>query len=370
MAKDKYRVGVIGTGMIATSAHLPSWKSIPEVEVVSVMDILPERAQRAAEYFEVPAWYDDYDKMLAEQELDFVSVCTPNVYHKPATLAALRAGAHVCCEKPITTSTANAKEMYDVSDEVGRELFVTQTARFNNATFAAKELVDDGRLGEIYYAETAALRRRGIPKWGVFHMKVHNAGGPVYDIGVHSLDAIMWIMGNPKPTAVSGNTYTKFGNMDEGLATSLADSGAPEGVLTPRPYDYREYDVEDFAAGYIRLADGGAIFLRTSWAANLPDELPKSFILGTEGGLQLGPLEYIYNLGRFQSNVSLKLPRERTDVSFPGHYAALSHAVRVVNGEEEKIVKREQVLKVMSALDGLYESAEKGAEVKVDYEAV
>ncbi|MGC9521159.1 MAG: Gfo/Idh/MocA family protein [Anaerolineae bacterium] len=366
MSTDKLRVAIIGTGMIAQIAHIPAWQALSDdVELVAVADILEERAQRAAGHFGIPHAYGDWQTMLDEVTPDIVSVCTPNVYHKAPTIAALRVGAHVLCEKPISTSVANAEEMYAAAEAAGRELFVTQTARFSAGSMAAKEFADAGKLGEIYYAETAALRRRGIPTWGVFHMREHNAGGPVYDLGVHMIDLLFWIMGNPRVVAVSGQTYTKFGNREEELATSLADSGAPAGVLTPRPYDYREFDVEDFAAALIRLENGATVVLRTSWAANVPDDPAKTFVLGTEGGLQLHPLQLITNVGRYQANVDFEVPRDR-DVPFSGHHWAMEHAIRVLRGEEEKIVKRAEVLNVMAALDGIYRSAELGREVQLD----
>ena len=214
-------------------------------------------------------------------------------------------------------------------------------------------------------AETAMFRRRGIPKWGVFHIKEHNAGGPVYDLGVHMLDLLIWIMGNPRVVAVSGITAPKFGNKNEKLATSLADSGAPEGVITPRPYDYREFDVEDFAAGFFRLENGATIVLRTSWAANMPENANNTFIMGTQGGLQLGPdFELITNIDAYQSNTNMKVPADPR-VSFPGHLAYMGHAIRVIRGEEEKIVKRAEVVNVMRALDALYQSSEEGREIRI-----
>jgi predicted dehydrogenase len=304
--------------------------------------------------------------MLDEVKPDIVSICTPNVYHKDPAIAALRSGAHVLCEKPITVSTHNANEMYDVAESAGRELFVTQTSRFTQKSLAAKRFADTGKLGETYYAETASLRRRGIPKWGVFHIKEHNAGGPIYDLGVHALDLLIWIMGNPKIVAVSGMAVTKFGNQDENLETSLADSGAPIGVITPRPYDYREFDVEDFASALFRLENGATIMLRTSWAANVPNNPGKTFILGTEGGLQVSPsLEYITNVDRYQSNIAVKVPAD-ANVPFVGHHNYMGHVVRVLRGEEEKIVKRAEVLNVMSALEGLYRSSELGQEIRLD----
>ena len=365
MAK-KFRVAIIGTGMIGSTAHAPSWKALSkDVELVATADILPERAQQVAAGFDVPAWYGNWEKMLAEVQPDIVSVCTPNCYHKPITIAALKAGANVCCEKPIAPGYNDAKEMFDVAESVGRELFITQTARFNATSFAAKEYASKGMLGDMYYAETATIRRRGIPKWGVFHIKAENAGGPVYDIGVHALDMLIWVMGNPKITAVSGQSVLKFGNKDENLATSLFDSGADAGLLIePRPYDYREFDVEDFASGYMRLEGGGSLVLRTSWAANVEQGAGTTFILGTEGGLMFDPLRYIANQGRYMSDTVPQVPRE-AGKAFSGHCMYMSHAVKVLRGEEEKIVKREQVLNVIKGLDALYKSAQLGHEVAV-----
>ena len=366
MSRERFRVAVIGTGMIAQTAHIPAWLALGEdVELVAVMDVIEERAQKAAHHFGIPHAYADWQQMLDDVGPDIVSVCTPNVYHMDPTIAALRAGAHVLVEKPSGTGVANAGAMYDVAASVGRELFVTQTARFSASSRAAWEFAAAGKLGEMYYAETAVLRRRGIPTWGVFHIKEHNAGGPVYDLGVHMIDLLLWIMGNPRAVAVSGQTYMKLGNLEEGLVTSLADSGAPVGVLTPRPYDCREFDVEDFAAAFIRLEGGATVVLRTSWAANVPDDAGKTFILGTQGGLQLNPLQFITNVERYQANIDLKLPRDR-DVAFSGHFGALAHAVRVLRGEEEKLVKRAEVINVMRVLDGIYRSAEVGAEVQLD----
>lgn len=367
MSNSPYKVAVIGTGMIANIAHIPAWKGLADdVEIVATADILEERAQLTAKKHGIPRAYGDWRKMLNEVKPDFVSVCTPNVYHKDPTIAALKVGAHVLCEKPITISTKNAEKMFDVAKAADRELFITQTARFSNRSFAAKEFAASGKLGEMYYAETALYRRRGIPKWGVFHIMEHNAGGPVYDLGVHSLDLLLWVMGNPKVVAVSGMTYTKFGNQDENLATSLADSGAPEGVITPRPYDYREFDVEDFASSYLRLENDATIVLRTSWAANVPENANSTFILGTEAGLQLRPdFQLITNVGRYQTDIDVKIPVERK-VPFSGHFECMAHAIRVVRGEEEKLVKREEVLNVMRALEALYKSAEERREIRLD----
>ena len=366
MPQKKLKVGIIGTGMIAVSGHIPAWQNLKdEVEIVAGADILPDRAKLVAKSYGIPHAYGDWKKMLREQKFDIVSVCTPNCYHKEQMIAALKAGSHVLCEKPVATSHANAVEMYEAADRAGRLLLVGQTARFSPKSRAAKEIIASGRLGEMYYAEAYILRRRGIPKWGQFHMKKHSAGGPVYDLGVHALDLLFWLMGNPRVEAVSSAVYTKLGNRDERLATSLADSGAPMGVLTPRPYNWRDFDVEDMAAGFIRLRGGATAAFKTSWAANIPEGAGQTMILGTEGGLTLEPLTLVTNMGSYQVNVSPQTP-PALKVDFSGHWEETAHFVNVIRGKEKLLVKREEVLNVIRTLDALYKSAAEGREVRVE----
>jgi predicted dehydrogenase len=361
--KAKLRVAIAGAGMIANAGHIPAWRNLDaEVEVIAIYNHHMQKAQNTAKRHGIEHAYDDWSKLLSEQQPDVVSICTPNTTHEWYTIAALEAGAHVLCEKPIAASYAAASRMFEKAKQVGRVLFVGQTGRFSSKAMAAKAIVDAGQLGEIYYAETSALRRRGVPKWGRFHIKADSGGGALIDIGVHALDLLLWLMGNPRVVAASGLTYTKLADHDEGLVTSLADSGAPIGVFDPRPYDTAEFDVEDMAVGLLRLETGAAIAIKASWAANVPPSTGGTILIGTEGGLGMQPLTLVRNMGGYQVDVTPKVPAD-PDVPFYGHWRETEHLVRVLRGDQDPIVRPEEVLNVIRALEGLYRSAESGGEI-------
>ncbi len=185
MKEKKLRVGIIGTGMIANAAHLPAYKNISDrVEVVAVADDRLEAASDTAKRWNVPNVYDNPQKMLDEMNLDLVSICTPNSSHTQWTIAALRAGAHVACEKPGAITYQDGVDMFNEMDKTGKHLFITQTRRFYDNTISAKRIMEEGRVGEAYFADLEFIRRRGVPKWGFFHMKEYNHGGPFCDLGV------------------------------------------------------------------------------------------------------------------------------------------------------------------------------------------
>ncbi len=350
MAAGKMRVGIIGTGMIALQGHIPGWKLLKDdAEIVGVADILEDRAKRVARQEGIPRAYGDWRKMLKELEPDVVVVSTPNAYHKDQSIAALRAGAHVCCEKPAATRYADAKAMFDAARAAKRHLFIGQSARFISWGMAAKEIVDSGRLGELYFADGYSLRRRGIPMWGQFHMKEHSAGGVLCDLGVHLIDMVMWLFGNPRARTVCGVTFSKIGPQREKLVTLFEESGAFEGVQMPRPYDPRDFNVEDYAAGLIRFAGGGALSFRLSWAANIPANVESTMILGTRGGLVLDPPTLVTNVGRYQATTTLKVPADKYGW-FTAHRRQAEHFLRVIRGYEDLLVKPEEVLNVMNSI--------------------
>jgi predicted dehydrogenase len=164
-------VAVIGCGGIAQGVHLPTYQKLRDegkVKIIAVCDANEETAKAAAEKFDVPHMFTDYKKMLEMDEVDAVDVCTPNFLHKQPVLDAFAAGKHVSVEKPIALNAIEGAEMVAAGHRAGKKLQVSLGMRFGAGPQAVKRFIDDGKMGEVYYARAHALRRRGIPGWGVF----------------------------------------------------------------------------------------------------------------------------------------------------------------------------------------------------------
>ena len=342
------RVGIIGAGNITRYAHIPGYQAQKDVELVAICDIVPGKAAEMAKEFKIPRAYDSYAEMLAKEKLDAVSVCTPNAAHKETTLAALNAGAHVLCEKPIAMNLAEGRAMVSAARKLGKVLQIGLHWRFTSAAQTLKRFIDAGELGDIYYGEATCMRRRGIPGWGVFTQKKLQGGGALIDIGVHTLDHTMWLMGNPKPVSVMGATYAAFGKRKDVVSIW--------GLWDPA-----KFDVDDMGVGFVRFENGATLILRASWAANIEKEFSETRILGTQGGAFMPPLRIYKEMHQTLVDVTPAfLPEVKP------HTKEIEHFIACVRGETECLVVPEQVLDVQAVLDAIYRSAETGCEVRLD----
>ena len=366
----RFRTAIVGNGLIANAAHLPAIQLLKdEYEVIAVADMRLAAAQETAGRFDIPNVYTDVDKMLAEIKPEVVIVATSNAFHKEITMKALAAGANVVCEKPVALKYADAVEMFAEAEKRGLKFFPAQTERFKTNRLAAKRLIDSGVLGNIYFAEFEAVRRRGIPRWGFFHMKEYNVGGPFCDLAVHEIDHMLSCLGNPRALTVSGSTWTKIGNSGKELQTSAEQSGAFGGIkITPRPYDWKEFNVEDMATGIIRLEDDITVNFKTSWAVNLPDRWTRSYA-GEKAGMVYGndfPMSICGDIAGWQAD-TIPAVFPETDypenLPFPGHVGLLKNVAAVLRGEAEPVVKKEETLNVTAIIEAFYASAEQKKEI-------
>jgi len=368
MREKKYKVALVSAGMITNAAHIPAYKNHPEAfELCGIFDIREEAARETAVRHGIPGVYTDFEKMLSEIEPDIVSICTPNLFHAEQTLTALRYGANVICEKPLALKYAQAKEIFDLAKKMNRHVFPCQSMRFGKEIQAAKEITDSGVLGDIYFGEISSTRRRGVPTWGMFHIKERSGGGAFCDLGVHMIDSFLWISGNPRMKSISGNMTTKIANQPDQLRTSLADSGAPQGVFTPRPYDYREFDVEEFAAGSIRFENGLSVNFKVAWALNCPDSHHMN-IIGDKSGLSIPDMNLYGGLGSFQTDMKPRIIDDSpfSKKNFNGHWHLIERVLQTLDGFAPPLVTPEEALNVVAIIDGFYRSAEAGREIMME----
>lgn len=266
------KLGLIGTGGIAQT-HCRAIADVEGLQVIAASDIVPENLARTAAQWGIEHTFGDYHEMLEMDEIDGVLVCTPTAVHAPPTIAALRAGKHVLCEKPMEAALSAAAEMVRAAHEADRILMIALKLRFSPQVMVAKRIVDDGTVGEIYYAECVADRRRGNPG-GSFIKKATAGFGAGADIGVYALDTALYLMGHPKPVAVSA-------------ITSNYISLHSEPVIGQWGRNIHETEVEDFAAAWVRFENGARLVFKTSWCMHL-DSLGGTFFLGTKAGLRVG----------------------------------------------------------------------------------
>ena len=356
------KVAIIGCGMIANFAHIPAYKHLPDdFNIVAVCDNNIETAKNTAERHGIPYYTDDAEKMLTDTCPDIVSVCVPNMFHKKYVVAALNAGAHVICEKPLAVSYSDAKELFALAESKKLMLCACQSMRFTPDRIEAKKLIENGTLGDIYFGEFSRIRHRGIPKWGTFHLQEYSGGGAFVDIGVHMLDALVWLMGNPKLVSVSGTTSARIAHLSEDIPEDLKSSGAlAGGVHSRRAYDKSEFDVEDFASGSIVFEGGKRINFKVAWAANLPDET--SIILtGEKAGIKL-PEYDIFGGYSLEKKPEIKYKNPYHNEEFSGHFALFDNIRDYLKGHAELIVKPEETLTVSAIIDLFYKSANNGTE--------
>jgi len=347
MKPELVRVVVVGTGGIGRH-HLNLWKEVPNAEVVGVFDILPKAAQAAAERFKAPKVYATLEEAVADPKTDVVDVCTPNMFHKEGVLAALAAGKHCLCEKPLACTSREVREMIAARDRSGKLLMTTQNMRFEERSLALKQMIAANRLGDIYYGRAWWLRRRLAPTTPGFLHKAQAGLGPGADIGVHVLDLSMHLMGHPKPVSVTGVSAAKLAHR-------------PDVANQWGRFDPQDYEVEDFAAGLIRFESGAALSLEASWLLNMfEDEVISVTLFGTEAGVRWPELKFshVQDGVLVDSQVVSKLGAN-------GHKGALTAMTEAILGGKPSPVPTEQSLTVIRILEGLYESAAAGREVRL-----
>ncbi|WP_019004499.1 Gfo/Idh/MocA family protein [Cohnella laeviribosi] len=363
----KLKIGIIGCGGIANNKHMPSLAKLNHLaEMVAFCDIIHEKAVSAAQKFGTPdaKVYTDYRELLANEEVDVVHICTPNVSHREITVAAFAAGKHVMCEKPMAHTAEDAQHMIDAWKKSGKMFTIGYQNRFRPEVQMLKNCCENGELGEIYYGKAHAVRRRAVPNWGVFLDKDKQGGGPLIDIGTHALDLTLWFMDNYEPYSVSGTVFHKLGSLPEAVGGNMWG-----------PWDHTKYEVEDSAFGYVKMKNGALIYIEASWALNILESKEASATLcGTKAGAEIrSGMSYpvdnlIFNRVKAGMLVEESLTPKGNVAYFEGVHeppgiAEARQWLTAIIEDREPLVKPEQTFVVTKILDAVYRSAREGKEI-------
>ncbi|MCL5064879.1 MAG: Gfo/Idh/MocA family oxidoreductase [Firmicutes bacterium] len=359
------KIGFIGCGGIANQKHLPGMAQQSGVDLVAFCDLVVERAEEAARKYGTAdaKVYTDYRELLADPSIYAVHVLTPNVSHSEITVAALDAGKHVLCEKPMAINSEEAERMLEARNRSGKLLTIGYQYRHFHDHAVAKKVVDEGWLGDVYYAEATYIRRRGVPTWGVFTDKSKQGGGALIDIGTHALDLTLWLMGNWDVDYVVGSSYEKLGRL-----LSPAEQGQNDWRGRPDPWDNKTFDVEDFAVGFVKMKNGATIHLKASWALNMVTKPGMVLLAGTKGGLDTYDGVRLNHVVAGQSSVTMVGEKVREFIpGFGSEEAPPSREheiwVAALKGEGELFVLPEQALVVSKVLEAIYTSSQTGKPV-------
>ena len=329
------------------------------MEIYALCDINEERLNRRGDEYHVdPARrFTDVNEMLAAcPEIEAVSVCTWNAAHAQCAIAALNAGKHVLCEKPMAMTVEEAEAMQAAAEKNNRLLMIGFVRRFGNDCAIMKDFIDNGYFGDIYYAKATYLRRKGCPG-GWFGDKARSGGGPLIDLGVHIIDLCRYLMGNPKPVSVYGATFNKLGNR--------SNIKSKAGYISQTRENADIFNVEDLATAMIRFDNGSVLQIEASFSLNIEKDEGVLQFFGTKAGAKLDPELTIYSeMNDYMTNVKLA---NSTALSFDGLFEnEINHFVECVRTGKPCRNPAQDGVTLMKILTGIYKSAETGHEVLIN----
>ncbi len=352
---SEVRIGVIGVGIIGKS-HIRRYAEIPDAKVVAVADINEPEARRVAEEYGIPDVTTDFRTLLSRDDIDAVDVCLHNNFHAPVTIAALEAGKHVYCEKPIAGSYADGAAMVEAAKRTGKMLHIQIATLYRPEVRAAKTIIDGDGLGRIYHARSTGWRRRGRPfvdGYGTasFVKKSVAGGGALYDMGVYHIAELVYLLNLPKVERVSGKVYQEM-DMDE---ERRAESG---------------FDVEELGVGLVRFEGGLTMDIIEAWSVHM-NKFEGSSLMGSKGGIRLDPFNYFTTSWDLDIDASINLEAMQTRLRRlnrdKGAYSdSQSHWVAALQGQVPLLPTAEVALRTMLIQEGIYMSDRLDREVGAD----
>jgi len=336
VARKTWRVGLVGVGAAAQINHIPALKKTEDVELVALCDRDPEKAARVAQKFQVSRFSSRLDELLEDESIDAIDICTPNYLHAPMATAALEAGKHVLCERPLARSADEARQMVRAAKKADRTLMCTVQHRFRADAALLRTFVDKGDLGDIFHAKAGWLRQRtewDSDEWR--RQRREAGGGVVLDLGFQMLDLSLWVLGNPTVESVTASVHRQ-----------------------------RKGEVEDSATAFFRLEGGATLSLELTWGLLMEKDFNYLNLFGSGGAALLNPFRLHKGMHGTLVNVTPNLDSLRNQYKHSVE-AQIAHFAESLRKGQRPMGDGEEILPVMDLMDAIYRSADQAKEVKL-----
>jgi len=332
---NEVRVGLIGVGAVPQTAHLPILSKMRGARLVALCDNDGAKARAIADRFGAPDVYTDIDDLLELEQLDAVVIATPNHLHEPHVLAALRAGVHVLCGRPLALTGRGVERILSAAQKADRYVQVDNHNRFRADTQALDRFLHGGELGKLMGVRAGSyMVKRNLGDWR--YRRAEAGGGAFMELGYPLLDLALWFADFPEPVRVSAQ-------MERG-----------RGVAT----------VEDRMFVYLECAAGISFSFDVIWNYVGEDDRFWFEILASRGSGRLAPLRVIKELNGRPMDVSPSGASARESAFYQSYRAQLAHFIAVVAGDAKYEPPEDQLI-VHRVLDAIYRSAEEGKEIRL-----
>ena len=341
-------IGIIGCGKIAQVRHIPEYVSNPDACLYGMFDMNQERAKELADKYGCKA-YQSYEALLADPAIDAVSVCVANNAHAEISIAAMRAGKHVLCEKPMAVTLEECEDMVRVSKETGKYLMIGQNQRLAKAHIKAKKLIEEGAIGRVLTFRTV-FGHGGPETWSVdpgknvwFFDKKKAAMGAMADLGIHKTDLIQYLIGQKVVET-------------QAMLTTLDKRDATGNLI----------GVDDNAICIYKM-DGGAVGTMTASWTYYGQEDNTTVIYGTEGIMRLcdDPVYSVQIIRGDGEKIHYEIDQIQTNDN-QTKSGVIDLFVECLVEDRAPEISGESVVSAMRAVFGSIESSETGRAVKVN----
>ena len=327
----------MGAGAIAQVAHLPSYRRLRTVQVTALCDSDPTRLRLVQSKYGISRTFRDYRELLACRDVDAVDICLPNHLHHQAVLAAIAAGKHVLCEKPLALRAEQVREILEAHAGSGLRLLVGMNNRFRDDSILLKRFVEAGELGEPFFIKAGWLKRRERMTPSLWRYRQELSGGGVFmDLGVQVLDLALWLVDYPRIERIAGRFACGTPNID----------------------------VEDSA--FVLLSGGElTITLEVSWKFIVDRDFNYLSVFGSRGSGHLSPLRLFQQAPEGVRDRTPPYRRVSRNVYLESYQREIAYFVEVVAGREEPPPLEEQLqlarlVEEIQATAGAVEAAGRG----------